>query len=77
MSDLVPLLERFGLPVVLVLIFVWQQIVREKRTTDRIEQVENYVKQELVALVRESQATVSKNSAIMERLEKHLGNIER
>lgn len=63
--DFVALIQDFGLPVALVLFFVWQGKIREDRMTTRINNLENYIRDTLHQVVKD-------NTDVMRRLEHRL-----
>ena len=67
--DWVSLIQQFGLPVALTLFFVWQGTEREKRLCARLDTVEDYIKDELVTLIQDYNATVQRNTEVMEEFE--------
>lgn len=63
--DIVALAQQYGVPMALVGFFVWQSKIREDRLTTRIESLENYFRDKLVAVV-------TANTEVMRRMEGYL-----
>lgn len=72
-------IERVGLPVALVLFFVWQGSIRETRLNARIDALESYQRESMEMTIRDSTnamrevtAVVRDVSNLMHRMERHL-----
>lgn len=61
-----------GLLVVAVIFFMWRDWKRETTLTDRITTLEDETRNILLPLVKDCTAVISRNTLVMERLEKHL-----
>lgn len=75
--------QAVGVPVALTVFFVWQGSVREKRMADRIDQLENYIKDDFAELTNRAEDTIARNTMViekttqvMERIDQHLIRIE-
>lgn len=75
--------QAVGVPVALTVFFVWQGSVREKRMADRIDQLENYIKDGFSTLIDKSEQTITRNTQIieastrvMERIDDHLTRMQ-
>ena len=68
------LIKMFGPSFVAVVFFVWRDWKREDRLSKRINLLEDETRQVLLPLVKECTGVISRNTSVMERLEKHLGS---
>lgn len=68
----IDVLQTFGLPVVLVLFFVWQSKIREDRMSERLDHVEDYMRDQFATVIRENTQIVAENTRVMQQLERHL-----
>jgi hypothetical protein len=79
MSEWLEVLKTFGFPVALCIFFVWQgtrfieQLQKENREresqlSEKLASVENFVKLELVQLVRSSAEAISSSNAFKEHM---------
>ena len=75
MQDLVSLLERFGVPMGLVIFFVWWSWAREKGMGARLTNLEDYVRTKLVALVETTTIEITRTGTIIEANTLALGSI--
>ena len=65
----VDILRDFGLPVSLVIFFVWQGKAREDRIEKRQSDLESFARTQLVELWRVANSTITENTKVMARLE--------
>lgn len=68
MDTLISLLKEFGLPVVLVLFFVWRDWKREQSMAAKIGVLETEMRDVLFSIVRDATVTMSKNSDVLTNL---------
>lgn len=74
-AKLLALMRNFGLPVTLTIFFVWQGAIRESQLNARIDKLEDYVRNELVDLVKENHATSRRTAEILLRVERSLDDM--
>ena len=55
-----------GLPAALCCFFVWHSSRRQQKTDDRIDELEQWVRGELVEIINNSNATIASNTAVMQ-----------
>jgi hypothetical protein len=83
MLDLLPIVRDFGLPVALVLFFLYDSKRREDRFTvasesrelrmgNRIDTLENEFREQLMGALDLSTRVVERNTHVIERLERRL-----
>jgi hypothetical protein len=70
-------LREFGLMVALVVFFTWQGWKRETRMSERISLLEEDYTSTLKELVASCTEVIAANTAIMQRLERHLDKASR
>lgn len=70
--DWIAILKDFGLPVCLVLFFVWQGKTREERIEKRQSDLEIFTRNQLVELWKTANETIKQNTQVMSRLENWL-----
>ena len=75
MPDLIPIMERFGLPVALVVYMLWRDWQQGKQRNkefemliSRITTVEDYQRGRLEQLVEKGQGVISENTAAFREL---------
>ena len=73
MSDFLELARQFGPLSAAVLFFLWQGWRRENRMQKRIDTLEKEHKHVILPIVKVCSKVISKNTAVMSRLEKILG----
>lgn len=66
------LLKQYGPFVALVGFYVWRDWKREGRRDDRIDALENEMREVILPLVKDTTKVIAQNTAVMERLERHL-----
>jgi hypothetical protein len=75
-SEIVDLITAIGpvagLLAVAAIFFLWRDYRREDRLTTRVASLETDFREVLLPLVRTSSAVIERNTAVMERLERHL-----
>lgn len=54
-----------GLPAALCCFFVWHSSKRQQKTDDRIDELEQWVRGELVDIINNSNDTIKSNTAVM------------
>ncbi len=74
MTYLWPLLKQYGPLAIVVAFFFWQNWLRELRMSDRITRLEDEQRDVLLPLVERCTDVIAQNTAMMERLEKALGD---
>ena len=70
-------LREFGIMVALVVFFTWQGWKRETRLNERISLLEEDYTSTLKELVASCTEVIAANTAIMQRLERHLDKSSR
>ena len=73
-SYLLMLLKQYGPLAVVVAYFLWQGWLRELRMSDRITKLEDEQRNVLLPMVERCTDVITQNTAMMERLEKALGD---
>ena len=63
-----------GCLVLACVFFIWRDWKREERLTKRISTLEDETRSVLLPLIKECTAVISRNTTVMERLEKHLND---
>ena len=78
--DLLPLIQNVGLPVAMVVFFLWAGHIREQRMAGRLDEMEKLVTDRLIGVIEENTATQRENTATqkqvvitLERLERECG----
>jgi hypothetical protein len=61
-----------GCLVLAVIFFIWRDWKREDKLTKRIAVLEDETRNVLLPLVKDCTSVISRNTLVMERLEKHL-----
>jgi hypothetical protein len=69
-GDAIELVKAYGPFFVAVIFFLWRDWKREDRLSKRIDVLEDEQRQVILPLVRDCSAVISKNTTVMERLEK-------
>ena len=69
-----PLLKQYGPLAIVVAFFFWQNWLRELRMSDRITKLEDEQRDVLLPMVERCTDVIAQNTAMMERLEKALGD---
>jgi len=64
-SDIFNFFQTFGVPLCLVVFFIWQDHKREQRMIARINEVEDYQKTRLESLVIESQSLLKESNKLI------------
>lgn len=54
-----------GLPAALCCFFVWHSSKRQQKTDDRIDELEQWVRGELVDIINKSNDTITANTSVM------------
>jgi hypothetical protein len=72
-NDFLLLLKQYGPLVLVVAFFLWQDWLRELRMSKRITKLEDEHVNVLLPMVERSTDVIAQNTAMMERLEKALG----
>jgi len=79
-GDLIEILKQFGVPMGLVILFVWEGRQREHRMTDRLQLVEDYIRGELreiarqsIEVIKEQKHSTEENTATLMNLTRALG----
>lgn len=54
-----------GLPAALCCFFVWHSSRRQQKTDDRIDELERWVRQELVTMINTSNEIIASNTEVM------------
>jgi hypothetical protein len=67
--ELWDVVKDLGLPVALVIFFVWQAWQRETGLRQRVEKLEEYQQQVVVKLVESTSTTIAENTVVMQRLQ--------
>ena len=67
--DLLPIVQNFGLPVALTVFFVWSGYLRERRMAERLDTVEDAIREHLKDVVAENTATQKQVLITLARLE--------
>jgi hypothetical protein len=70
--DAVALAKQYGPFFLAVIFFLWRDYKREDRLSHRIDQLEDEQRCVILPLVKDCAAVISKNTHVMERLEKFL-----
>lgn len=68
----IELAKDFGLPVCLVVFFIWQGKAREERIEKRQSDLETFTRTQLVDLWKVANQTIKENTEVMSRLENWL-----
>lgn len=71
-TDAIELVKQFGPFFLAVIFFLWRDYRREDRLSKRIDTLEDEQRSIVLPLTRECSAVIARNTAVMERLEKHL-----
>ncbi|WP_254509867.1 hypothetical protein [Anatilimnocola floriformis] len=71
-ADAIQLVKQFGPFFIAVLFFLWRDWQREDRLSKRIDHLEDEQRQVIMPLVRDCSAVITKNTTVMERIEKYL-----
>lgn len=66
--DVVRLVRDFGLPVVLVLFFVWASWKREEHHNQRMEKIEQFVKETLLGMTDTTTRIIADNTVALKLL---------
>lgn len=72
-TDAIELCKQYGPFFVAVIFFLWRDYRREDRLSKRINLLEDEQRQVIIPLVKSCTEVITKNTVVMERLEKHLG----
>lgn len=72
LGDALQLVRAYGPFFVAVIFFLWRDYKREDRLATRINELENEQRNVVLPLVRDCTAVISRNTTVMERLEKFL-----
>lgn len=72
LGDAIALVKQFGPFFLAVIFFLWRDYKREDRLAKRIDELENEQRNVVLPLVKDCAAVIATNTAVMERLEKHL-----
>lgn len=70
--SLLEALRTFGPTVAVVVFFLWRDARREDRLTDRINILEDEMRNVILPLVKDCSEVIAKNTAVMQQIEKHL-----
>lgn len=68
MTALIQLTIQLGLPSALVLFFVWYAQVREQRLSDRLDNLGDEYRKDLVQVIKTSTSTIEQHTHIMVEL---------
>lgn len=75
-TDAIGVLQQYGpfagCLLLAVVFFIWRDWKREDKLTRRIATLEDETRSILLPLVRDCAAVITRNTQVMERLEKHL-----
>ncbi len=71
-ADTIALIKQYGPFFVAVIFFIWRDWKREDRLSKRINTLEDETRNVLLPLVKDCTSVISRNTFVMERLEKHL-----
>ncbi len=76
LMDAIEIIKNYGpfcgILLLAVIFFIWRDWKREDRLTKRISVLEDETRNVLLPLVKECTAVVTRNTHVMERLERHL-----
>lgn len=64
-SEVGQFIAAVGLPAALCCFFVWDASRRQQATNDRIDDLENWVRDELVTIINNSNHTIAANTDVM------------
>jgi len=74
MEQIMNLVERFGVPVALLIFFVWRdyknsqrQDAEKKHLSEKIDKVEEFTRRELMELAEKSIHTVERNTNVLNK----------
>jgi hypothetical protein len=71
-GDAIALVKQFGPMLVAVVFFIWRDWKREDRLMKRIDKLEDEQREVIMPLVTQCTAVISKNSEVMERVQRKL-----
>jgi hypothetical protein len=71
-GDAIEIVKMYGPFLLAVVFFLWRDWKREDRLGTRINQLEDEQREVILPLVKECTAVITRNTAVMERLEKFL-----
>lgn len=71
-SDAIQLIKVYGPQLLVVVFFLWRDLRRESDMNGRIDALQQETRDVLLPLVKETTSVVSRNTAVMERLERKL-----
>lgn len=72
LADALELCKQYGPMLVVVIFFLWRDYKREDRLTSRIDMLEDEMRKVILPLVTDCSEVITRNTAVMERLEHHL-----
>jgi hypothetical protein len=70
--DAISLIKLYGPTLVAVVFFLWRDWQREGRLSQRIDALQEEQRDILLPMIKEATAVISKNTTVIEMLEKHL-----
>ena len=68
-------IKTAGPTLALIVFFVWWSYKRETSLTERIHQTEDFVKNQLLAVLNETTATIGKNTEVLELTREAVNNL--
>ena len=71
-GDAIALVKQFGPMLVAVVFFIWRDWKREDRLMKRIDKLEDEQREVIMPLVTQCTAVISKNTEVMERVQRKL-----
>ena len=71
-GDAIALVKQFGPMLVAVIFFIWRDWKREDRLMKRIDKLEDEQREVIMPLVTQCTAVISKNTEVMERVQRKL-----
>lgn len=71
-DDAIALVKQFGPFFLAVVFFLWRDWKREDRLSQRIDMLEDEQRKVILPLVQECTAVITRNTSVMERLERAL-----
>ena len=72
MQDLLTAVQSVGVPVALVIFFVWRDQIREARMTKRMDANEEFIRSELLRVVQDNSAALRENAEARRELVREL-----
>jgi len=68
MPDFFTILKEIGLPLALVVYYVWKEQKRDSHEKERTQRQEDFIQKELVTLLRDNTQTIGANNSLLKRV---------